>query len=72
MSIRTIRFNKDEERMLKKILLHYKTDFSSCVKGMIEEKLETLADLNSIKGIRESQSGDYLTSKEIDSPYKEK
>jgi hypothetical protein len=39
MSVKTVRFNK-EEGMLKAMLDYYRTDFSSCIKELIVEKLE--------------------------------
>ena len=71
MSIKTVRFNKREEAMLKKLLSHYGKDFSSCVKTLMEEKLEDLIDIGHIKKFRESSPESYLTSKEIDSLFEE-
>jgi hypothetical protein len=66
MAVKTVRFNKDEERMLKKILAYYQGDFSSCVKELLAEKLEDLRDIRMIQGIKESKSEDYLIARDID------
>lgn len=67
MSIKTVRFNKEEARKLKRLLSYYRSDFSTCVKGLIEEKIEDLADLGVIKKMKEGRTReDYYTSKEID------
>ena len=66
MSVKTVRFNKQEEKIAKRILTFYKMDFSACVKELMEEKLEDLIDIGHIKKFREGKSEDYFTSKEID------
>ena len=66
MSIKTIRFNAEEERMLQKLLTHYGEDFSSCVKALIREKLEDLVYLGWIKSFKERKTSDYLPAKDID------
>ena len=53
--------------MLRKILVYYGKDFSSCVKELLEEKLEDLVDIGCIKRFREATPENYLTSREIDS-----
>ena len=72
MSVKTVRFNKHEATMLKKILTYYRADFSSCVKQLLSEKLEDLADIGCIKKFRETNPENYLTAKEIDSHFKER
>ena len=62
MAVKTVRFNKDEERMLKKVLTHYHADFSSCVKELFLEKLEDLQDISAIKKIKEKSKADYLSA----------
>ncbi len=69
MAVKTVRFNKNEERMLKKVLVYYHTDFSSCVKELLAEKLEDLRDIHVIRGIKEGKSDDYLSAKDIDKLY---
>ncbi len=66
MSIKTVRFNKQEEKIAKKIITYYKKDFSACVKELMEEKLEDLIDIGHIKKFKEGRFEDYLTSREID------
>ena len=66
MAIKTVRFNKDEEKMVKRILVYYNSDFSGCVKELFAEKMEDLRDIGIIQGIKEGKKGDYLTAAEID------
>ena len=66
MGIKTVRFNKEEEAIAKKILTHYHTDFSDCVKWLLAEKFEDLQDIGVIRRIREGNKNDYLTGGEID------
>ncbi len=66
MSIKTVRFNKHEEKIAKRVLAHYKMDFSGCIKELMEEKLQDLIDIGHIKKFKEGLSEDYLTAKEID------
>lgn len=70
MSIKTVRFNKQEESLLKLVLGHYNKDFSSCVKELIAEKIEDLQDIRFIKKIRESKKSDYLTAEQIQNKIK--
>ncbi len=70
MAIKTVRFNKAEERILKKILLYYKTDFSGCIKELMAEKLEDLSDVAAIQTIREGKPADYLTRTDMDKLFK--
>ena len=66
MSIKTVRFNKEETRKLKRLLSYYRSDFSTCVKGLIEEKIEDLSDLGVIQKLKEGRTReDYYTVKEI-------
>ncbi|MEK6600703.1 MAG: DUF6290 family protein [Candidatus Binatota bacterium] len=69
MTVKTIRFNKNEERVLKSVLSHYGKDFSSCVKDLLTEKLEDLRDLDFIGKIREGAKKDYFTAGQITSIY---
>lgn len=71
MAVKTVRFNKEEEGMIRMLLAYYRTDFSGCVKELFAEKLEDLRDIGIIKRIREGRKGDYLTAKEIDRLYPE-
>ena len=66
MAIKTVRFNKDEEKMVKRILVYYNSDFSGCVKELFAEKMEDLRDIGIVKGIKEGKKEDYLTAAEID------
>ena len=73
MSIRTIRFNKQEETIVKKLLSFYEIDFSTCVKEMLWDKLEGLCDVGCIKRTKESRSKEeYYSAHEIDKLYKVK
>ena len=65
MSVKTVRFNKNEEIMLKTLLRFYKTDFSQCVKDLIVEKLEDLQDIGFIARIKEGKRSDYLTGQQV-------
>lgn len=65
MSVKTIRFNKEEEGMLKTILRHYHTDFSDCIKELIAEKLEDLRDIGYVKRLKEGKPSDYLSANQI-------
>ena len=66
MAVKTVRFNKNEERMLKKVLIYYRTDFSRCVKELLAEKLEDLRDIRMIKSFKEGRREDYLSASDID------
>ncbi len=66
MAIKTVRFNKEEESMVRRILAHYNNDFSACVKELFSEKLEDLQDIGIIKDIKEGRREDYRTAKDID------
>ena len=66
MAVRTIRFNQEEENMVKALLAYFNTDFSGCVKELFAEKLEDLRDIRVIKGIKEGNKADYLTANKID------
>ncbi len=70
MSVKTVRFNREEESMLKMILRYYHTDFSGCIKELIAEKLEDLRDIGAIKRLKESRPSDYLGEDQITSLYK--
>ena len=65
MSVKTIRFNKQEENKIKRLLSYYRKDFSHCIKELIAEKLEDLADIGCIKRIKEGKPSDYLTADQI-------
>jgi hypothetical protein len=65
MSVKTVRFNKNEEFMLKTLLRFYKTDFSQCVKELITEKLEDLQDIGVIARLKEGKRSDYLTGQQV-------
>ena len=65
MSVKTVRFNKEEEGMLKAMLDYYRTDFSSCIKELIVEKLEDLRDIGVIKRLKEGRSIRYLVSEKV-------
>ena len=66
MAIKTVRFNKGEERLLRKVLAYYHKDFSSCVKELLAEKIEDLKDIGMIKNIKEGKQQDYLSASDID------
>ena len=70
MSVKTVRFNKEEESMLRVILGYYHADFSQCIKELIAEKLEDLRDAGFIKKLREGKVSEYLNAGQIASLYK--
>ena len=70
MSVKTVRFNREEEGMLKAILHYYRTDFSGCIKKLIAEKLEDLRDIGTIKRLKEGNPSDYLGADQITSLFK--
>ena len=69
MSVKTVRFNKNEEALLRKILSHYGRDFSACVKELLMEKMEDLQDLGFIKRIKEGKQEDYFTARELNAMF---
>ncbi len=70
MSVKTVRFNKQEESMLKKILNYYHTDFSVCIKELIAEKVEDLKDIGYIQRLKEGKSSDYVSADHVTSLFK--
>ena len=66
MAVRTIRFNKQEESALGKLLDHYGADFSSCVKTLLFDRLEDLKDIAAVSRIHEGKRGDYSGADDID------
>ncbi|GEM_PF-1389523 len=66
MSVKTLRLNKDEEKALRVLLAYTGQDFSHCMKELIHERLEDLADLKFIDQIKESKSKDYVSADDID------
>lgn len=70
MSVKTVRFNKKEEALLKKMLRHYGSDFSSCIKKMICEKMEDLHDMEAVHRIKEGKREDYWPAAHIDQLFK--
>ncbi len=70
MSVKTVRFNKREEVMLRVVLRYYHKDFSNCIKDMIAEKLEDLRDVGMIKRIKEGDPSQYLSADQITGLYK--
>jgi hypothetical protein len=65
MSVKTIRFNKTESKVLNKVLSYYGKDFSSCVKDLLTEKLEDLRDVEFVSKIREGTRKDYFSADQI-------
>ncbi|MBI3252790.1 MAG: hypothetical protein HYZ52_05735 [Candidatus Omnitrophica bacterium] len=65
MSVKTVRFNKEEESMLKSLLSYYHADFSHCIKDLIVEKLEDLRDIGVVRLLREGKRADYLLADQI-------
>jgi predicted DNA-binding protein len=70
MSVKTVRFNSKEEKMLKSVLHHYGQDFSTCIKELIAEKMEDLLDIGILKRIREGKPSSYLTASQIDAGFR--
>ena len=70
MSVKTVRFNKEEEGMLQTIPRYYHSDFSECIKELIAEKLEDLRDIGTIRRLKEGRSSDYLGKDQISSLFK--
>ena len=66
MAVRTIRFNKQEESVLGRVLKHYGDDFSTCVKTLLFDKIEDLRDIAAIKRIREGKKSEYVSAGDID------
>lgn len=69
MAVRTIRFNKQEESILDRVLDHYGADFSTCGKTLLFDKIEDLRDIAAVKRIREPKRSEYLSSDDIDSMF---
>jgi hypothetical protein len=66
MTVKTIRLNKDEEKLINRILKHFQKDFSSCVKDLFAEQAEDLQDISLIERIKESPSKkDYVSAQDI-------
>ncbi len=65
MSIKTLRLNRVEEKELQALLEYTGQDFSHCMKELIRERLEDLADLKFIDRIKEANSKDYVSADEI-------
>jgi hypothetical protein len=72
MTVKTVRFNDTEEAALKKILKHYGTDFSTCVKILLFEKLEDLQDIKAVMRIKEGRPEDYGSAAEIDALFEKR
>ena len=66
MAVKTGRFNPAEEKILRKVLAYYGTDFSGCVKTLLAEKIEDIRDVAVIRSIKEGKQDDYFSAKEID------
>ena len=66
MSVKTLRLNKDEEKGLRALLVYTGQDFSHCIKELIRERLEDLADLEFIDQIKELKPKDYVSANDID------
>ena len=66
MSVKTLRLNKTEEKELRALLIYTGQDFSHCMKELIRERLEDLADLEFIERIKESRPKDYVSADKID------
>lgn len=65
MSVKTVRFNREEEGLLKEVLDYYRTDFSGCIKELIMEKLEDLRDIGVIRRLKEGKPSDYVDAGQI-------
>ncbi len=72
MTVKTIRFNEKEEAALQKVLDHYNSDFSTCVKNLLFEKLEDLEDIKVIMRIKEGRREDYKTAMEVNALFDER
>lgn len=72
MSVKTIRFNKKEENMLRRVLTHYAVDFSTCMKELIAEKLEDLVDIGFVERLKEGQRSDYLSASEVSNLFRQR
>lgn len=66
MSVKTLRLNKQEEKELMALLRYTGQDFSHCVKELIHERLEDLADLKFIGRIKEARLSEYVSADKID------
>ena len=49
MGVVSVRFNKDEEKILKKLINHFHQDKSTLIKKSLFEMYENILDLNEIK-----------------------
>lgn len=70
MAVRTIRFNKEEESALSKLLEHYGSDFSTCVKTLLFDRLEDLKDIVAVSRIRKGKRTDYERADDIDALFR--
>lgn len=66
MAVKTIRFNKQEESALGKVLDHYGSDFSTCVKTLLFDKLEDIKDIAAVGRVSEGRKSDYSSADDID------
>ena len=66
MSVKTLRLNKSEEKDLRTLLIYTGQDFSHCIKELIRERLEDLADFKFIDQIKELGLKHYVSATVID------
>lgn len=66
MGVKTLRLNRVEQRELSALLAYTGQDFSHCIKELIRERLEDLADLKFINQIKEGKSKDYVSAEQVD------
>lgn len=57
MGVISVRLNKDEEKILKKLSDHFHEDKSALIKKSLFELYENVLDLNEIKSLRQKKKG---------------
>ena len=55
MGVISIRFNNDEEKILKKLYEHFHEDKSALIKKSLQDLYENVLDLNTIKKYEERE-----------------
>ncbi len=55
MGVISIRFNNDEEKILKKLSEHFHEDKSALIKKSLQDLYENVLDLNTIKKYEERE-----------------
>ena len=61
MGVISVRFNKDEEKILKKLSDHFHEDKSTLIKKSLVELYENVQDLNEIKKFEAKEKKDKVS-----------